>query len=362
MEPTYQSIKNKTMKKEIELPKGAKLTIEYDEHTSKLSGVSHFKKGDFVYWVESFYGYHGIIIIKEDCPCDDCLPYFVHLNISNEINFNSSIGTYHRTQRFATKQEKQNVLDALNKMGKDWDFEKMELVKFIWTPKPGDVCVNDKGSVFIFKKMCKNGAEPYIGFWSDKTFTDGEFYSFGIRLANREERTKFFERLVKEGYKWDSKKLELTKRWVPRDGDFVTSVTPNGKSVAIYKRGEYKCGEFLQVYANILYNGCLFFGEEMRCNRVKHNEYNSTESEKQTLLDAMHSAGKDWDAVNKKVVDYRWKPKLGESYFVPNPLSFDFYTILSWDNDISDNTKLGRGLVFKTKEESISRAKQMLEK
>jgi len=91
MEPTYQSIKNKTMKKEIELPKGAKLTIEYYEP------ISMFKKGDFVYWVESFNGYHGIVIIKEDCERGAELPYLVQLGGNNNIYFNDSIGTLHRT-------------------------------------------------------------------------------------------------------------------------------------------------------------------------------------------------------------------------------------------------------------------------
>jgi len=219
-------------------------------------------------------------------------------------------------------------------------------------PKPGDVCINFRGSIFILKKMCKNGAEPYIGFLGDKTFTDGEFYAFGIRLADKEERTEFFERLVKEGYKWDSKKLKLTKKWVPNTGDFVVD---NDGVVCIYHSTNESGGIISFAGVGNHVTTTTYHGWGYTKNFKPANE-----NQKQALLDAMHSAGKDWDAVNKKVVDYKWKPEMGEIYYVPNPLSFDFYTILSWDNDTSDNTKLGRGLVFKTKEESISRAKQML--
>jgi len=227
---------------------------------------------------------------------------------------------------------------------------KIEDEKFV--TKPGDVCVNDKGSVFIFKKMCKNGAEPYIGFCSDKTFTDGEFYSFGIRLANKEERIKFFERLTKEGYKWDSKKLKLTKKWVPKNGDFVVD---NDGVVCIYHSTNESGGiiSFVGIGDHLTTMTDCGWG-------YTKNFKPANENQKQTLLDAMHSAGKDWDAVNKKVVDYKWKPKMGESYFIPNPISRNYYTEYTWGGGKSDGFLLERELVVRTKEEAIDRAKQML--
>lgn len=41
----------------------------------------------------------------------------------------------------------------------------------------------------------------------------------------------------------------------------------------------------------------------------------ATKEEKQILIDKLHEAGKDWDAENKKFVDYRWRAEKGGEYF-----------------------------------------------
>lgn len=41
----------------------------------------------------------------------------------------------------------------------------------------------------------------------------------------------------------------------------------------------------------------------------------ATEKEIQFLFNVLHANGKDWDAGNKQIVDYEWKPKDGEEFW-----------------------------------------------
>jgi len=251
----------------------------------------------------------------------------------------------------------EKLLCALRKTGKDWDFEKMELVniKEKFVPKPGDVCNSGDGAIYIFKAD-EDGSRSrfYAAYFKKEIFIDRTVTAISRRLATREERCVFFEELTKEGYKWDAKKLKLTKKLVPKEGDFLVD---NGGNICIYHSTAESGG--IVSFAG--------FGGHLTTKTDKGWGYTmdfkpANDSEKKILLDAMHASGKDWDAKNKKVVDYKWKPEIGECFFVPSLMSLNFYTCYSWDNDSLDNTKFGRGLVFKTKEEAISRAKQMLEK
>ena len=98
-----------------------------------------------------------------------------------------------------------------------------------------------------------------------------------------------------------------------KDGDFVSLNTIGGKFLIIYKNKRVDYGLY---YHAATYNG---YSE----NRVVH--YNNwcvyddariaTEEEKQLLLDALHADGKDWDADNKQIVDYKREPKIGDAYY-----------------------------------------------
>ena len=85
----------------------------------------------------------------------------------------------------------------------------------------------------------------------------------------------------------------------------------------------------------------------------------ATEEEKNFLLNKLHDDGKDWDAVNKKIVEYRWQPKDGEDYYVINTL----FKVLrfTWQSYSFDFDLLKSGNCFKTKEEAEAKAKEILE-
>lgn len=94
---------------------------------------------------------------------------------------------------------------------------------------------------------------------------------------------------------------------------------------------------------------------------VDDDWYESTESEKQELLEALHKKGKDWDAENLQIIDYIWKPKIRETYYQPSIYNSSLFVMRLCDNDRAEDEEFKRGLVFKTPEEAIACAKKMLE-
>ena len=141
------------------------------------------------------------------------------------------------------------------------------------------------------------------------------------------------------------------------DGDFVSLSNLGGKFLIIYKSQR---GFSDAYYHAATYNGyCEIYVVSYNDWCVYDDARIATEEEKQLLLDALHADGKDWDAVNKKIVEYRWQPKDGEDYYVINTL----FKVLrfTWQSYSFDFDLLKSGNCFKTKEEAEAKAKEILE-
>lgn len=89
----------------------------------------------------------------------------------------------------------------------------------------------------------------------------------------------------------------------------------------------------------------------------------ATEEEKQKLFDALAKEGKAWDAEKKAVVDLKWEPNVGETYFAPVFTYTDtFYAKLYVWEDVSWDTNLyNKGWCFKTKEDCEAYCKRLNE-
>lgn len=136
-----------------------------------------------------------------------------------------------------------------------------------------------------------------------------------------------------------------------KDGDICFSDNSRIKMVFIL---EY------MIWGNkINYHACLSsYGIEYKDWLDSNGDIRlATEEEKQKLLDALHKDGKDWDAKNKKIVDYRWRAKQGEKYFYINT-NYMYVNIVSDDLFNVDNARYENGNYFQTKEQ----AEQALEK
>ena len=176
--------------------------------------------------------------------------------------------------------------------------------------------------------------------------------------------------------------MERKEIEIPDNG----KVTIDGRKIIIEyeeekSKSEFRNGQFL-THINGLDRWTIIFKDEkdreinpfeyhvmLNCvNGMFYNQicsdngwYESTESEKQELLEALHKKGKDWDAEKLQIIDYVWKPKREERYFCPSIYDDSLFIEMTWNNDMADDRDFKRNLVFKTQEEAIACAKKMLE-
>ena len=141
-----------------------------------------------------------------------------------------------------------------------------------------------------------------------------------------------------------------------KDGDFCTVKTSYGNYIFIYKSNKY---DDIVYYYSISLSGFRQHLYNSSCLVPKDGISLSTKEEKQMLLYALHADGKDWDAENKRIIEYKWKPKDGEDYYVINTL----FKVLrfTWQSYSFDFDLLKSGNCFKTKEEAEAKAKEILE-
>jgi hypothetical protein len=142
----------------------------------------------------------------------------------------------------------------------------------------------------------------------------------------------------------------------PKDGDFVAHTDRDGDTlIAIFTK---KIGRKFIYYAGFKEWVKKIFIDNWA--DIEWLDRVATDTEKQTLLDALHSEGKDWDAENKKIVEWKWSPKMGEPYYTPDLGSELLYCWSSWCDNVFDRTRLERNLITKTSREAIEKAKKML--
>ena len=134
----------------------------------------------------------------------------------------------------------------------------------------------------------------------------------------------------------------------------------------LFERKEtYKKGDF--VYAV----GCVFIlskvaggelhfdvGVNLISNKVgfesdfgiEENFRYATEDEQRQTIEALRVIGKDWDFEKQEIVDWEWRPKIGDNYFIIDPEDGSGVMELSYDNDSIDNINLKIGIAFRTRE------------
>ena len=129
------------MKKEIEIPKGATIEIRQDKVIIEYDDVFKPKNGDFCVIDEDFYNHRTLFIYNGNTPRFGALPYHAAKvgTITSTRSDGWFSGTLYGTPRPMTEEERNELLEALHAIGKDWDAEKMELVELKWVPKEGDL-------------------------------------------------------------------------------------------------------------------------------------------------------------------------------------------------------------------------------
>lgn len=183
---------------------------------------------------------------------------------------------------------------------------------------------------------------------------NGNFRRF--RMINLPEgilKSKIMEVKIKNGEEMIDATIEMVdgvmvvspkvEKFEPKDGDVVSS--PNGREFFIFK-GNQK-GIYGECYCGYsLIKDCLFKAG------IWHIVRFATEAEKKMLFDKLKEEGYEWDAEKKKVVRLKWKPKAGQSYYIPIICNAKFKSIIEdWSDDSMDALYFDKGWCFKTKEE-----------
>ena len=142
-----------------------------------------------------------------------------------------------------------------------------------------------------------------------------------------------------------------------KDGDFVSLNNLGGRCLIIYKSKQGLYGIYYHVAAYNVYHEyyAVTYNDWCTCDEVRI----ATEEEKQFLINALHADGKDWDADKRQIVDYKCKPKIGDTYYYIDC----FLDVVDdiWSDDRMDALVYTSGNCFKTKEEAQKYADKFTE-
>lgn len=92
--------------------------------------------------------------------------------------------------------------------------------------------------------------------------------------------------------------------------------------------------------------------------RIEINDFRlATPPEIVQFHELLHKHGKKWDFDKKQLVDWKWKPKFNEKYWiVTTTLDVNFFI---WKESPTDIQMLDSGNCFKTKEDAKITAKKI---
>lgn len=155
------------------------------------------------------------------------------------------------------------------------------------------------------------------------------------------------------------RELKLPEQW--KDGDIL--IANNGTCYKIFLEYDsdndtafYVYNMSMQIDGTLTkYTGSIWHGEKIRCFRKDFRL--ATPSEVERFHELLHKHGKDWDTEKKQLVDWRWKPKNGETYWVV--YGNGRITSLKWEDFSIGNDYLDFGNCFKTKEEAFIMSKKI---
>lgn len=154
-----------------------------------------------------------------------------------------------------------------------------------------------------------------------------------------------FGQIIMDNYR----EIKLPEQW--RDGDLLAGRGGNLFAVFSHKEKEFSFVAYMQASED----GVQEYSDGVICNREDYRL--ATDDEIVKFYRLLHKHGKEWDAERKKLVNWKWKPKFGEEYFVVNTLGrIDNYR---WDDDIVDNGFYNVGNCFPTREEAETMAKKI---
>ena len=183
-------------------------------------------------------------------------------------------------------------------------------------------------------------------------FHEGNLKSFKVdNLPARVSKPKIMEVKIKNGEEMIDATIEMVdgvmvvspnvEKFEPKDGDVVA--IKNGQHVFINK-------EYIEKGCGYAYIGWNFGNDEEFIEGQWCYSRFATEEERKKLFDKLKEKGYEWDAENKKLIQLKWRPKEGDSFWMPYHyvISVEFKPCNSLFNKGRDEVLLNKGWCFKT--------------
>lgn len=142
--------------------------------------------------------------------------------------------------------------------------------------------------------------------------------------------------------------LHLPEKW--KDGDILFS--EEHKEFAVFvDEWESSPAKFLSYF--VISNG-RYLTYKALC---KKDFRLATKSEVAQFYESLRSVGKDWDTEKKQLVDWKWKPTIGDKYWII--VTDGVVGNLIWNDDPADNKLFSLGNCFRIREDAEGMLKKI---
>ena len=153
---------------------------------------------------------------------------------------------------------------------------------------------------------------------------------------------------------------DYVEPYEPKDGDFVVSEDESGNpmSIFIFKRLD---GKDVVLYSIFYYSSSKLEIEQegSRFGLKGANLRKATLVEISDFLSKLHEIGKDWNEEKKEIVEYKWKPSLGDEYWFVSSAMSPLRARWVADVDVDDERRYRIGNCFRTEAEALVMAKRI---
>ena len=143
--------------------------------------------------------------------------------------------------------------------------------------------------------------------------------------------------------------LCLPEKW--KDGDILVD-KHDSQIMVLYEFVSEKEADLFNAHIRLHGNLIVLHSLEVR-KRFRL----ATDEEIERFYEILHEQHKDWDAEKKQLVEWRWKPSLGDEFWIINcdgsVLSID------WDDSPDDKETFAFGNCFQTEEEAKAAAERV---
>ena len=144
--------------------------------------------------------------------------------------------------------------------------------------------------------------------------------------------------------------IQIVKpKFEPKDGDIVTYMNGDKATIYVFAGGRKYNTSFYVAYSGL--RNTVFKDLNSHLDMNRNDIRPATEEEKKKLFDRLAEEGLDWDPEKKELVKLKWKPRCGQTVFLPDFKKGIFKTLaVVWLSGESDSM-LQKGMVFNTQED-----------